>query len=792
MCDTQSGSSGSPVVAYSDHRVVTLHHCSGCENTGVLIQDVIADLGANLPACALDQLDGIVQLDSSFYGCSSLVGIVVRDESLVGAGTQSVSLTSSSEASPETVVLSETPPGSGTFRGSITLTTAPASAGDGLLSVSPEDTVTVVYIDADDGQGGTNVPRSDTARVDCRPPVISDLHVARATGREATIRWTTDEPATSVLRFGVAPPPAAEQSSAALVTSHELRLAGLAPCTTYLFEVRSADAAGNEAVEDGGGSFFVLSTASDQRIVRLAGDTPISIPDNSAAGASSTIQLADQVTVADVDVEVDITHPYTGDLTLSLITPGGTEILLSAMRGDDGDNYGDTRFDDEAPSSIAAGLAPFTGSFRPEQPLSLADDLVAAGDWTLKVTDLGPTDFGTLDGFTLELSYAGGCGVSAVHESSTAVDACTGTGGGGENTVVDPGESVVLPLTLRNDGTVPLTGVSVSVATATPGVVVTRAASSFPSLDPGQTGGSLAPHVALVVGTQVDCGTPIELFVQGTSDQGTFADTFELRVGTSGITTLTHRSSEVPRLIPDTLTATSSVAVTDPEVLRDVDVELSITHAYVSDLDIFLISPDGTRVELSTDNGGSGADYAGTVFDDEAAGSIVDGTAPFSGRFRREAPLAALDGMVAGGTWTLEVTDDALQDPGALTDWAVVLTSGPEASCDACSVAAPLDEVSGLVWASPARMTWSTTPQASFYSVYRGEPADLAALLDPSEDSCRRAVTATNDTGEILDEVPPSGSFAWYLVRAGNAGGEGPAGDATAGERSQNSTGDCP
>ncbi|GLE01310.1 hypothetical protein PINS_up010140 [Pythium insidiosum] len=42
--DTQGGSSGSPVLAWADNYVVSLHHCGGCENQGVDIRDVIADL----------------------------------------------------------------------------------------------------------------------------------------------------------------------------------------------------------------------------------------------------------------------------------------------------------------------------------------------------------------------------------------------------------------------------------------------------------------------------------------------------------------------------------------------------------------------------------------------------------------------------------------------------------------------------------------------------------------------------------------------------------------------------
>lgn len=49
FCDTQGGSSGSPVLAYADHAVVALHHCGGCPNTGVPVTDVITDLGLFLP-----------------------------------------------------------------------------------------------------------------------------------------------------------------------------------------------------------------------------------------------------------------------------------------------------------------------------------------------------------------------------------------------------------------------------------------------------------------------------------------------------------------------------------------------------------------------------------------------------------------------------------------------------------------------------------------------------------------------------------------------------------------------
>lgn len=51
--DTQEGSSGSPVIGYNDNLVVALHHYANCPNRGVPIQEIITDLGNDLPTNAL-------------------------------------------------------------------------------------------------------------------------------------------------------------------------------------------------------------------------------------------------------------------------------------------------------------------------------------------------------------------------------------------------------------------------------------------------------------------------------------------------------------------------------------------------------------------------------------------------------------------------------------------------------------------------------------------------------------------------------------------------------------------
>ena len=75
--DTQGGSSGSPVVSYADHQIIALHHCGSTSiNTAVLIEQVIADLGPNLPASAIADPTVVFQ-DNFESGTTSAWGLSV-------------------------------------------------------------------------------------------------------------------------------------------------------------------------------------------------------------------------------------------------------------------------------------------------------------------------------------------------------------------------------------------------------------------------------------------------------------------------------------------------------------------------------------------------------------------------------------------------------------------------------------------------------------------------------------------------------------------------------------------
>jgi hypothetical protein len=60
-------------------------------------------------------------------------------------------------------------------------------------------------------------------------------------------------------------------------------------------------------------------------------------------------------------------------------------------------------FDDEAATSITAGAAPFSGSFRPEGSLATLDGKTANGTWRLRVADDANIDTGTLQAWSATL-----------------------------------------------------------------------------------------------------------------------------------------------------------------------------------------------------------------------------------------------------------------------------------------------------------------------------------------------------------------------------------------------------
>lgn len=157
-------------------------------------------------------------------------------------------------------------------------------------------------------------------------------------------------------------------------------------------------------------------------------------------------------------------------------------------------------------------------------------------------------------------------------------------------------------------------------------------------------------------------------------DSDTSNDEMSIMVSNASCDEFTNTTSQ--QVGPDSGTVTNSIInLSDDDLIQNLLVSINISHTYNSNLDIFLIGPDGTRVELSTDNGGYTDDYIDTVFDDDADTSITNAIGPFTGTYRPEGALADFVGLSSLGNWTLEITDDANGGIGTLNSWSIIMCS---------------------------------------------------------------------------------------------------------------------
>ncbi len=129
--------------------------------------------------------------------------------------------------------------------------------------------------------------------------------------------------------------------------------------------------------------------------------------------------------------------------------------------------------------------------------------------------------------------------------------------------------------------------------------------------------------------------------------------------------------------LPPGKTVVSEIVISDDVIIGDLDVQLNITHSHVSGLDAYLTGPNGERMELFTEVGGSGDHFDRTVFDDQSRFPIIKGQAPFRDSFLPEAALkqqpslSQFTGQSAQGVWQLSIVGTRSERYGMLHNWSL-------------------------------------------------------------------------------------------------------------------------
>jgi hypothetical protein len=130
-------------------------------------------------------------------------------------------------------------------------------------------------------------------------------------------------------------------------------------------------------------------------------------------------------------------------------------------------------------------------------------------------------------------------------------------------------------------------------------------------------------------------------------------------------------SQSLPKQLPPRIIIYDSIYIDMTKLIGDIDISVTINHSNDSDLYIMLNRSGFTQTNMSIRNGGSGHNYTGTVFDDEADTLITNGTPPFTGHYRPEYSLDKYDNSSTTGYWVLKLLNMSENITGELVEWCV-------------------------------------------------------------------------------------------------------------------------
>ena len=280
-------------------------------------------------------------------------------------------------------------------------------------------------------------------------------------------------------------------------------------------------------------------------------------------------------------------------------------------------------------------------------------------DATLTLNTATYNDDGTFDatGGTIDFT---GSGTLTLSSTATSL----GTLDDSEGTVEYDGTTQTVLSDSYNNLTISTAGIKTASDSIDVNGNLTTAATTNCELDMGTYQLNIAGNLSVGATDGLDLSDASSLIVfDGSTDQTiTHAGTSGI-ITNAGSNTTNYAIPDATSYIQSVINLSSSLNANDLK-----SVTINITHTWASDLDITLYAPDGSYIDLSSDNGGSDNDYNNTTFSSSGTTSITSGSAPFTGTFTPEEPFSNLTGS-ANGNWILRVADDTGGDTGDLLDW---------------------------------------------------------------------------------------------------------------------------
>ena len=190
-----------------------------------------------------------------------------------------------------------------------------------------------------------------------------------------------------------------------LVTTNEYNLSGLNQTTRYYWRVIPSNGCGNGIASDASIYSFVTGILTCDQTFTATDFSNATIASVANSGASVPLTITGGFTIGDINVNIDITHTYVQDMTISLQGPasiGSPMITLLKEPCGDNDDINCT-MDDSGGVPACTGIPSITGHIAPFDSLSSLNTLPADGVWTLIVDDPYNGDGGTINAFSIDL-----------------------------------------------------------------------------------------------------------------------------------------------------------------------------------------------------------------------------------------------------------------------------------------------------------------------------------------------------------------------------------------------------
>lgn len=406
-----------------------------------------------------------------------------------------------------------------------------------------------------------------------------------------------------------------------------------------------------------------------------------------------TISIDRFNTVRDIDVALEITHSFSGDLRVWLESPSGVQVALLNENTTLGPNL-DLVFDDDGdgiPVDGPGSLADFVG-----------EDVF--GGWNLEVHDPFPGDDGILHSWCLRIDESEKRKFCLEQPRLQLCDApqlpiSSATNANATINVIDSIQVHDLDVTLDvSHSWIGDLDISISSPEQT---TVGLIANGLGYVDGIHTvfddeGIDFDPQALPTQQSMQAQGPGVLADFFGQSAQGDWTlgvtDTIASDDGVLdswclGLLDAAEISSAQPLEI--------TFIVTDDIAVSDVDLQLNITHADISDLKITLQSPSGTLVVLEENGGSTGTELRAT-YDDSG---LPHGSAPLGGNTRIQPeglPFSTFYGESMVGDWVVKINDLVGGSNGVLESCCLHV-SGDDPPCVSPTIIATANIYSGQI-----------------------------------------------------------------------------------------------